>query len=134
MIDAQQAADTLRRLANLGVHLSIDDFGTGHTSMTYLSDLPIDELKIDLSYVQRMLTDPKADAVVRTCIDLAARLGLRLVAEGVDTVATYLALAERGCDQVQGYLIARPMPASELETFLHEFVPPAPVRQATHKA
>jgi diguanylate cyclase (GGDEF)-like protein len=132
MIDAKKAADTLRRLANLGVHLSIDDFGTGHTSMTYLSDLPIDELKIDLSYVQRMLTDPKADAVVRTCIDLAARLNLRLVAEGVDTVATYLALAERGCDQVQGYLIARPMPANELETFLHQYTPPAPARQAAH--
>jgi diguanylate cyclase (GGDEF)-like protein len=130
MIDPQRAADTLRQLANLGVHLSIDDFGTGHTSMSYLSDLPIDELKIDLSFVQRMLTDPKADAVVRTCIDLAARLNVRVVAEGVDTAETYLALVARGCDQVQGYLIGRPMPANELETFLHRYIPRAPTRQA----
>jgi EAL domain-containing protein (putative c-di-GMP-specific phosphodiesterase class I) len=77
-----------------------------------------------------MLTDPKADAVVRTCIDLAARLNVRVVAEGVDTAETYLALVARGCDQVQGYLIGRPMPANELETFLHRYIPRAPTRQA----
>jgi len=106
MADPVRAGEVIHRLHDLGVHLSIDDFGTGYTSMSYLRDLPVDELKIDQSFVKRMLHDTKDAVIVRTSIDLAQRLGLRAVAEGVEDDATWRALQVLDCDAAQGYLFS----------------------------
>ena len=121
MADPIRAGAVIRRLHDLGVHLSIDDFGTGYTSMSYLRDLPVDELKIDRSFVMRMLRDTKDAVIVRTSIDLAQRLGLRAIAEGVEDDATWRALQALDCDAAQGYLFSRPLPAAELDTWLEQW-------------
>lgn len=121
MADPVRAGEVIRRLHDLGVHLSIDDFGTGYTSMSYLRDLPVDELKIDRSFVMRMLRDTKDAVIVRTSIDLAQRLGLRAIAEGVEDDATWRALQALDCDAARGYLFSRPVPAAELDTWLQHW-------------
>jgi len=121
LADPVRAGEVIHRLHDLGVHLSIDDFGTGYTSMSYLRDLPVDELKIDQSFVKRMLHDTKDAVIVRTSIDLAQRLGLRAVAEGVEDDATWRALQVLDCDAAQGYLFSRPLPAAELNTWLQRW-------------
>jgi EAL domain-containing protein (putative c-di-GMP-specific phosphodiesterase class I) len=98
----------------MGVALSIDDFGTGYSSLAYLKDLPVDEVKIDRSFVMGMEHDASNAVIVRSTIDLARNLGLSVVAEGVETTTAWDALAALGCDAAQGYLISRPVPASEL--------------------
>jgi EAL domain-containing protein (putative c-di-GMP-specific phosphodiesterase class I) len=105
------ALSTLTRLHGLGIKLSIDDFGTGYSSMAYLKRLPIDELKVDRSFVMGMDGDPNDAALVRAAIDLGHNLGLTVVAEGVETAAHVSALRKLGCDIAQGYHYARPMPA-----------------------
>lgn len=121
MADPVRAGEVIRRLHDLGVHLSIDDFGTGYTSMSYLRDLPVDELKIDRSFVMRMLRDTKDAVIVRTSIDLAQRLGPRAIPEGVEDDATWRALQALDCDAAQGYLFSRPVPAAELDTWLQHW-------------
>jgi diguanylate cyclase (GGDEF)-like protein len=117
--DPEQVVQTLHELRSLGVKVSLDDFGTGYSSLSYLKDLPIDELKIDRSFVAD-LTDAssRASILVRAAIELAHNLGLTVVAEGVEDAETQRLLAGLGCDQVQGFHIARPMPASELAEWL----------------
>jgi diguanylate cyclase (GGDEF)-like protein len=118
MGDPARAAEILRRLHELGVSLSIDDFGTGYTSMAYLRRLPVDELKVDRSFVIGM-TDNEHDAVlVRTAIDLGHNLGLTVVAEGVEQAAHVSALRALECDVAQGYHYARPMPAADVTALL----------------
>ena len=113
MGDPARATEALQRLHDHGVGLSIDDFGTGYTSMAYLRRLPIDELKVDRSFVMSM-TENEHDAVlVRTAIDLGHNLGLTVVAEGVEQAAHVSALRALDCDVVQGYHYARPMPAAD---------------------
>ncbi|MGW4946906.1 putative bifunctional diguanylate cyclase/phosphodiesterase [Actinoplanes sp. NPDC004185] len=104
------ALNTLTRLHELGIKLSIDDFGTGYSSMAYLKRLPIDELKVDRTFVMGMDGDPNDAALVRAAIDLGHNLGLTVVAEGVETAAHVAALRKLGCDVAQGYHYARPMP------------------------
>ena len=118
MADTTRTRAVLRRLDSLGVALSIDDFGTGYSSLAYLRGLPVRELKIDRSFVSRMANDPNDHAIVVATIDLAHNLGLRVVAEGVEDEATLDELTRHGCDLVQGYLFAKPMPAGELQTWL----------------
>jgi diguanylate cyclase (GGDEF)-like protein len=117
--EPEQVVQTLHELRSLGVTVSLDDFGTGYSSLSYLKDLPIDELKIDRSFVAD-LTDvsSRASILVRSTIELAHNLGLTVVAEGVEDAETLRQLANLGCDQVQGFHVARPMPASELATWL----------------
>ncbi len=111
MDDPQRALVTLNRLHERGFKLSIDDFGTGYSSLAYLKQLPVDQLKIDKSFVLA-IEKVKGDAmIVRSTIDLAHNLGLSVVAEGVENAATYHALKKLGCDEAQGYFIAKPMPA-----------------------
>ncbi|NYJ05113.1 putative bifunctional diguanylate cyclase/phosphodiesterase [Petropleomorpha daqingensis] len=118
MGDAARCLDVLQRLHDLGVHLSIDDFGTGYSSMAYLRQLPVDELKIDRSFVMGM-TDTQQDAVlVRTAIDLGHNLGLTVVAEGVEGAEHVAALQDLGCDIAQGFHFARPMPSDEIGPLL----------------
>ena len=113
MDDPQRALNTLNGLSALGFKLSIDDFGTGYSSLAYLKRLPVDELKIDQSFVRSMETDPDDAKIVRSTIDLAHNLGLCVVAEGVENAVVWDMLRELNCDQAQGYHMGKPMPASE---------------------
>jgi EAL domain-containing protein (putative c-di-GMP-specific phosphodiesterase class I) len=114
MTDPEHAIRQLAALRLAGIKLSIDDYGTGHASMAQLKRLPVDELKIDRSFVRHLAADPKDEAIVSSTITLAHRLGLSVVAEGVEDAATAARLAAIGCDEIQGYGVARPMPVAEL--------------------
>jgi diguanylate cyclase (GGDEF)-like protein len=118
MADAARAMDVLTRLRNMGVGISIDDFGTGYSSLAYLKRLPVDELKIDKSFVLHMAGDDNDAAIVRSTIGLAHDLGLRVVAEGIEDQATWDLLVALGCDIAQGYYISRPQPAARLGEWL----------------
>ncbi len=118
LVDPLRAAGVLADLSRCGVRISIDDFGCGQTSLGYLSALPINELKIDKSFVTDM-TDNEAHAViVRSIVDLGHNLALRVVAEGVETEAVLTGLRTAGCDVAQGYLFARAMPPEDLLEWL----------------
>jgi EAL domain-containing protein (putative c-di-GMP-specific phosphodiesterase class I) len=114
MEDAQASLRIFERIAQTRVSLSIDDFGTGYSSLGYLRKLPASELKIDRSFVQDMDKEEDAKAIVRAVIKLAHALGLKVVAEGVETEAQQDILVRMGCDELQGFLFARPMPAAKL--------------------
>ncbi|MDP9045191.1 MAG: EAL domain-containing protein [Pseudomonadota bacterium] len=113
MDDPQRALSTLNRLSALGFKLSIDDFGTGYSSLAYLKRLPVDELKIDKSFVMNMVEELDDAKIVRSTIDLAHNLGLSVVAEGVESSKVWDALRDLSCDEAQGYYMGRPMPATE---------------------
>jgi EAL domain-containing protein (putative c-di-GMP-specific phosphodiesterase class I) len=132
MHDPERAVEATHRLAERGIGLSIDDYGTGYSSLAYLNDLPAEELKLDRSFTARALADPRTRAIVAGTVELAHHLGLRLVAEGVEDRETEALLRGLGCDRVQGYLHARPMPVEAFASWLDErrAVPPAPVSLA----
>jgi EAL domain-containing protein (putative c-di-GMP-specific phosphodiesterase class I) len=104
----------LHQLKTLGVRIALDDFGTGYSSLAYLRRFPFDTLKIDRAFVAELMSHRDARAVVRTIVDLARVLGMSTVAEGVEDPAQLEVLQHAGCDAVQGYLVARPQPVSEL--------------------
>ncbi len=114
----------LTELDRMGVTLAIDDFGTGYSSLAYLKRLPVDELKIDKSFVTEMEEDENDAVIVRSTIDLAHNLGLRVTAEGVETSGVWDLLSMLGCDTSQGYLMGRPMSADQLEAFLRKPLAP----------
>lgn len=118
MEDPVHAQRVLDRLHALGIHLSIDDYGTGYSSLSYIVRLPVDELKIDRSFVMRMSSDPTTSTIVRSTIELGHNLGLRVVAEGVEDEAGLKLLRQLGCDQAQGYFMSPPLPANRLEDWL----------------
>jgi EAL domain-containing protein (putative c-di-GMP-specific phosphodiesterase class I) len=118
--DTDRALDTMTQLAKLGVKLSIDDFGMGFSSLQYLKRLPVSELKIDKSFVMDMIIDENDAVIVRSTIDLAHNLGMKVVAEGVEGQEIYDILQILGCDAAQGYHIAYPMQAQALKTWLQE--------------
>lgn len=118
--DFSRMSQTLSRCRELGVDFSIDDFGTGHSSLSRLRDFPVSELKIDKSFVMGMMDNKDDLAIVRSTIDLARNLGVQSVAEGVETEASLLRLSELGCDFAQGYHIGRPMPAPDFLAFLEK--------------
>jgi len=118
MADRERARSILTLLRNTGIQISVDDYGTGYSSLSYLRDLPIDELKLDRSFIVPMADDTRAAALVASTIALAHSLGLRMVAEGVETDVAYSELRRLGCDQAQGYFMCRPMPAAELNDWL----------------
>jgi diguanylate cyclase (GGDEF)-like protein len=124
MADPRRVLATLQRLDRLGVALSLDDFGTGYSSMQHLRRLPLSEVKIDRSFVLGMADDPDDDAIVRSMIDLAGALNLRVVAEGVEDDRTRRLLVGAGCHVAQGWYYARPMPADELASWLSRYRPP----------
>jgi EAL domain-containing protein (putative c-di-GMP-specific phosphodiesterase class I) len=119
MADAGRAADVLGNLSSRGVRIAIDDFGTGYTSLGLLRRLPVTELKIDKSFVLGMAGEGGEDtAIVRSTADLAHNLGLGVVAEGVEDQWTLDLLGTFGCDEVQGFHIARPMASADFVTWL----------------
>jgi diguanylate cyclase (GGDEF)-like protein len=113
MADPAAAREVLVRLHALGARIVVDDFGIGHSSLAYLRELPVDEMKIDRSFVIDMFTDRNNGVIVRSTIDLAHNLGLRVTAEGVETREAFEALRALGCDLGQGYFISRPLPLTE---------------------
>jgi EAL domain-containing protein (putative c-di-GMP-specific phosphodiesterase class I) len=118
MTNPALAMSTLTGLHELGIRLSIDDYGTGYSSMAYLNRLPVDELKVDRSFVMNMLDNDNDAVLVRSAIDLGHNLGLTVVAEGVEKAEHVTALRDFGCDVAQGYHYARPMPPDEVAAWL----------------
>ena len=113
--DLDVAKRNILRLNKLGVRFAIDDFGTGYSSLNYLSELPLDQLKIDQSFVRHINDSQKDAAIVRAIIDMAHTLGLEVMAEGVETVAQRDYLNSQGCTLYQGYLFSRPAPVQSLD-------------------
>ncbi len=116
----------IQALRELGVAIAIDDFGTGYSSLAYLTRLPCDRVKIDRSFVHDLMGDANARAIVRAIVGLGHTLGLTVVAEGVEREPEAALLREAGCDELQGYLYARPMPAPDLVAWLRQYVPGGP--------
>ena len=112
MDDPTRALDTVERIARMGIKLSIDDFGTGYSSLAYLKRLPVNELKIDKSFVMNMEYDQDDVTIVRSTIELGHNLGLKVVAEGIENKGVWNILKAMGCDYGQGYFMSKPMPAA----------------------
>lgn len=121
MDDQPSSLDALMRIKKLGATLSMDDFGTGYSSMGRLRDLPLDELKIDMSFVRTMLAREANERIVQSMIGIGKSLGLKVLAEGVEDAATRDRLQAMGCDFMQGYLISKPLPLREFVAFVHAF-------------
>jgi diguanylate cyclase len=121
MADPTHALEILSRLNTMGVQVAIDDFGTGYSSMAHLKTLPVQELKIDRSFVSQMTSFTRDAVIVRSTVDLARNLGLRVVAEGVEDAVTLRELEALGCDAIQGYYINRPVPADDLIHWLEQY-------------
>jgi len=121
VIDVENCFAKLKELRSKGIHISIDDFGTGYSSLSYFRDIPADELKIDRSFVETLLEDEANANIVALIIDLAHKFGLSVVAEGAEDLDTLGALKKLNCDKVQGYIVARPMPASRFGEWLEQF-------------
>jgi EAL domain-containing protein (putative c-di-GMP-specific phosphodiesterase class I) len=124
MSDPHGSVVALQRLRELGMQVAVDDLGTGYSSLAYLQRLPVDEIKIDRSFLAEF-EDPQARAVVHAIIDLGHGLGRRVVAEGIEDEATFHALGELGCDTAQGFWLARPLPVAELTALLEGWHPPS---------
>ncbi|GAB7192362.1 hypothetical protein NUM3379_30710 [Kineococcus sp. NUM-3379] len=118
MTDPATAMQVLHALKSVGVGLSIDDYGSGYSSLAYIRELPVDELKIDREFVRWLAERERDRAIVRSTVDLGRNLGLRVVAEGVEDRAAWAVLADAGCEQVQGYFLSRPLPARDVLPWL----------------
>lgn len=116
--DPDKTLQLLNVLRMRGVHVAIDDFGTGYSSLSYLSTLPIDRLKIDRSFINSSLDKPSSSVIIEAVVSLARSLGMRTIAEGVETEAQRRFLRLQGCEEIQGYLMGRPMPAEAISTYL----------------
>jgi diguanylate cyclase len=120
MSDPARAMQVLMRLHDLGIKIAVDDFGTGYSSLAYLKRLPVDEIKIDKSFVLDMISNPEDAVIVRSIIDLAHNLGLRVVAEGVEDEQTWSLLDSMNCDEVQGFFLSRPLTLADLTFWMSE--------------
>jgi diguanylate cyclase (GGDEF)-like protein/PAS domain S-box-containing protein len=120
MVNTEEVVGTLESLGRLGIGISIDDFGTGYSSLSYLKRFPLDALKIDRSFVKDITTDADDATITRAVISMAHSLGLKVIAEGVETEAQLAFLAGHACDEVQGYYFAKPLPAEECAVWLRE--------------
>jgi EAL domain-containing protein (putative c-di-GMP-specific phosphodiesterase class I) len=125
--------DTLGRLRDLGIELMVDDYGTGYSSLRYLQQMPVSSIKIDQSFVRRIVDDPESAAIVRSTVELCHALHMRAIAEGVEEVAVWDALAAIGCDAVQGYYVGRPLPVGEFPAWARasRWSQPTPTRATT---
>ncbi|MEE6305983.1 EAL domain-containing protein [Plantactinospora veratri] len=128
MSELEVIDEVLSALRAMGVQLAVDDFGTGFSSLTFLTRISVDELKVDRSFVMKMAESPEAAAIVRTTVDLGRELGLRVVAEGVETADQRAALAELGCTAAQGYHFFRPMPSDKIVAVLRSLLDSAQAR------
>jgi EAL domain-containing protein (putative c-di-GMP-specific phosphodiesterase class I) len=127
-LDQDVAAGTLRRVRAAGVRLAIDDFGTGYAALGQLARMPFDLVKIERSFVTTIGTDPRAESLVAGIVDLARRLGVEVVAEGIEDGVQLARLREAGCAYGQGFHFAVPMPPAELATFLADHAGPTPAK------
>jgi len=118
MHNADSAIECCEKWRELGVHIAVDDFGTGYSSLNYLARLPIDRLKLDKSFAQRMTFDRKTAVIVRSVLSLGREMGIAVLVEGVETEQQFATLERWGCQQVQGFLLAKPLPAAEAHAFL----------------
>jgi EAL domain-containing protein (putative c-di-GMP-specific phosphodiesterase class I) len=121
MADPVRTIQVLKSLRDLGVGLSLDDFGTGYSSLAYLKRLAVDELKIDKSFVMQMADDEDDAVIVRSTVDLARNLGLRVVAEGVEDEESWRALERMGCEVAQGFYLSRPVPPAEFDVWIEQW-------------
>src|SRR5581483_10246406 len=113
-------SSNLKQLRKMGVRITIDDFGTGYSSLSYLKRFPVNNLKIDRSFVRHCITNEHDASITRTIVSMAHSLNLKVIAEGVETDQQLSFLASLGCNAAQGYFIAQPMPAERLESWLEE--------------
>ena len=120
--ESRTVANVLADLRAMGVQLAVDDFGTGYSSMTFLTRVRVDEVKVDRTFVAKMAESPEATAIVRTIVELARQLNLRVVAEGVETAEQRAVLTRLGCDSAQGFHFFRPMPAEKIVGVLHQLI------------
>jgi diguanylate cyclase (GGDEF)-like protein len=120
MADSGRSVGVMGRLSGVGIRLSIDDFGTGYSSMSHLKRLPLQEIKVDRSFVEHMRDDPNDAMIVGATVELGRNLGLRVVAEGVEDQATFEELARIGCDMAQGFQVSVPLPATEMTRWIEE--------------
>jgi EAL domain-containing protein (putative c-di-GMP-specific phosphodiesterase class I)/CheY-like chemotaxis protein len=120
MRDVESALNMLHELKKMGVQLSMDDFGTGYSSLSHLKRFPFDKLKMDISFVRELTSDPGSAAIAKTIIAMAHNLNLRVIAEGVETEGQPSFLRAQGCDEMQGYYFSRPVPAAEIEQLLRQ--------------
>jgi EAL domain-containing protein (putative c-di-GMP-specific phosphodiesterase class I) len=121
MAEPARVLQTMNRLRSGGLRFSIDDFGTGYSSLAYLQRLPVEEIKIDRTFVGQLATDSGSEAIVRATIELGGSLGLDVVAEGVEDAATWQILNRLGCATGQGYFLSRPMPAAEVTGWMRNW-------------
>jgi len=132
MINPEQSLQTLTKLHQAGINISIDDFGTGHSSLAYLKQLPVNELKIDKSFVMNMTDNPDDRKIVHSIIDLGHNFDLKVVAEGIESEQVLSELAALGCDIGQGYFIGKPMPLIQLQHWMNKLLPkkvlPQPIK------
>ena len=128
LTDLDRARFVLAGVRRLGISIAIDDFGSGYSSLSYLHGLPIDEVKLDRSFIASITEDHRAAAIVRSVIDLSHTLGLTTVAEGVETADIATVLGSYGCDIVQGHYFGRPITAAELLELVNE-----PTRTTGHR-
>jgi CheY-like chemotaxis protein len=136
LMDApEKAVARMTALKRLGLRLSLDDFGTGYSSLAYLGRFPIDQMKIDRSFVKDIVTDPGAATIATSVISLAHRMRVGVVAEGVETEAQAGYLRQNGCDEIQGYLFSKPLPAEEFAELVRQGetlpMPEAPLQSRT---
>ena len=124
MADPERANDVLQELHTMGVRISIDDFGTGYSSLSYLKRFPAETVKIDRSFISGLPGDDDDTAITQAVIAMAHSLGLSVVAEGVETIDQMTVLRTMGCDEAQGFLLGRPMPAADIAMQLQVQAPP----------
>ena len=122
MSNVERTASQLRELREMGVHISIDDFGTGYSSLNYLKKLPIERLKIDKSFIQDIAKDADDRAIISAVTSMAHKMGIRTVAEGVETEEQLAFLRQAECDEAQGYLFSRPLPAEKFRELITKAV------------
>jgi EAL domain-containing protein (putative c-di-GMP-specific phosphodiesterase class I) len=140
MDDLSEVSARLRQLSQLGIRVSVDDFGTGYSSLGHLKELPIDKMKIDSSFVRDLPGNRGSTAITRAIIQMASSLGITAIAEGVETEAQRSFLALNGCDEFQGDLISKPLPAFEFEAWVKRrppvasLLPPRGASQQTGEA
>jgi EAL domain-containing protein (putative c-di-GMP-specific phosphodiesterase class I) len=120
MHEAESTLSTLRSLGALGIRIAVDDFGTGYSSLAYLRRLPIDKLKIDRSFVRDLGAETDASVIVSTIVRMAHSLKLKVLAEGVESSEQVTLLRAQGCDEMQGYWLARPLPADAFAKYFRE--------------
>jgi len=113
-VNQEISEQNLQQLSDVGVLLSIDDFGTGYSSYSYLQKLPVQELKIDMSFIADLLIDKNSECLVKSMINLGGDLGINVLAEGIETPETMERLVNMGCQYGQGFLISKPLPVAEM--------------------